>query len=188
MFNALKTTGTILFLTIFLICGFSNNVFSENIKIKSDSIKLQSASGSSKTSGLNVGEVKVSTSVTKDLDVGHESITLEGAEAPEHEQANIDLNGTTYTGKKNKYYEGITISRVTGSVNSSVVKRKDPKKMKQVKNLGKPEGVHAMARSVNAEVKHSDSPRMNKMQERKMKSRANMKKELKEKRVKGLNQ
>ena len=182
-----KDRVIIVFTFLFVICSFSNNVFSENIQI-------DSPAGSYEAPGLSAGEVNVSRTNTTAIGAGEESITLQGhdAEAIEAgtpgnpasgpEQANIDLNGTPFSGKKNKYYEGISISRVNGPVNSSVVKSAKPKNMKLVTNLGKPQGINAMARSVKAEVKYSDSPRMNKMKDRQKKRRANMKKELEEKR------
>ena len=187
MINAGKTIGIIIFAVLLATFCFSNNVFSENIQI-------DSPAGSYEAPGLSAGEVNVSRTNTTAIGAGEESITLQGhdAEAIEAgtpgnpasgpEQADIDLNGTPFSGKKNKYYEGISISRVNGPVNSSVVKSAKPKNMKLVTNLGKPEGVHAMAQSVKAEVKYSDSPRMNKMKDRQKKRRANMKKELEEKR------
>ena len=187
-----KGRGIIVFTVLFVLFSFSNNVFSENIKIQSDNIKLQSASGSSEASGINAGEVKVSTSATNGLKAD-QHITLQGADAQSIEVGTLGT-GTTVTEPvaadsalsetkaKKKRYEGVSISRTDGEITSASINSAKPQNMKQIKNLGKPEGVNAMAQSVKAEVKYSDSPRMNKMQERKKNRRANMKKELEERR------
>ena len=185
-----KGRGIIVFTVLFVLFSFSNNVFSENIKIQSDNIKLQSASGSSESPGLSAGEVNVSGSETGSVNVGQESITLEGAGAEGIKAGTLNIttsisepatpDSTVNEPKaKKKRYEGVSISKAEGAITSASINSAKPKNMKQVKNLGKPEGVHAMAQSVKAEVKYSDSPRMNKMKERKTKRRANMKKELK---------
>ena len=184
----------IVFTILFLIFSFSNNVFSENIKIQSDNIKLQSASGSSEVSGLSAGEVKVSTSTTNGLKAG-QHITLQDAGAQSIEVGTLDT-GTPATEPvaadsavsepkaKKKRYEGVSISRTDGEITSASINSAKLKNMKQIKNLGKPEEVNAMAQSVKAEVKYSDSPRMNKLRERKTKRRTNMKKELEKRQAK----
>lgn len=186
MFNNIKGGWIIFFAVLFVIFSLSNIVSSENIKIESAS----TPSNTIKIAGQ--GHATSTPYMLNDNEISNSYIMIDQSESQNVEIETLDTGSlaiepmgedSVVSKPKKKRYKGVSISRTNTGATSAPAGNAPLKNIKHVTNFGKPQGVNAKARSVKAEVKYSDSPRMNKLKERKMKRRAALKKKLEERRA-----